>query len=414
MPSFFDVNREAYAVAAVLCCLGLSGTNALATDETQAEPPYKETLDRIAAARDALSGRVDELHRELSERARAEDPELLAKLDRTPPKQLPTGYGLLPPVVAEDPDDPALADNPPETRYDLRALSGWVAREHDRCAEIVTKLRHRSSPLDELIDDYEYRAENFRRIDEHVLYHEFWQEAARDAGFYARQAEFLNLYRESKTAAGDRASDTGAALASEKLEEALFRFQPAPGLRIERGLDVGSLLRVPIATDVDDDRFLAIFTEAVDTVWNQSQAQRQDGLRIEIDWDRRTPEDLYPEGAPARGDAIDTDLHRERFGPGTLVLTTGAVLTYGEDFAVFLGTDPVTRHVLAHEFAHLLGFADGYVRAFEGSPDDPWGVVIHEIRVSPPSILGAPERGRVTPAMVRRVLAAYGEGQPVR
>jgi hypothetical protein len=30
-----------------------------------------------------------------------------------------------------------------------------------------------------------------------------------------------------------------------------------------------------------------------------------------------------------------------------------------------------------------LGFADGYVRAFEGSPDDPWGVVIHEIRVSP-------------------------------
>jgi hypothetical protein len=377
MPSFFDVTREAYAVAAVLCCLGLSGTNALATDETQAEPPYKETLDRIAAARDALSGRVDELHRKLSERVRAEDPELLAKLDRTPPKQLPTGYGLLPPVVAEDPDDPALADNPPETRYDLRALSGWVAREHDRCAEIVTKLRHRSSPLDELIDDYEYRAENFRRIDEHVLYHEFWQEAARDAGFYARQAEFLNLYRESKTAAGDRASDTGAALASEK-------------------------------------RFLAIFTEAVDTVWNQSQAQRQDGLRIEIDWDRRTPEDLYPEGAPARGDAIDTDLHRERFGPGTLVLTTGAVLTYGEDFAVFLGTDPVTRHVLAHEFAHLLGFADGYVRAFEGSPDDPWGVVIHEIRVSPPSILGAPERGRVTPAMVRRVLAAYGEGQPVR
>jgi hypothetical protein len=50
-----------------------------------------------------------------------------------------------------------------------------------------------------------------------------------------------------------------------------------------------------------------------------------------------------------------------------------------------------------------LGFADGYVRAFEGSPDDPWVVVIHEIRVSPPSILRAPERGRVTPAMVRRV-----------
>jgi hypothetical protein len=224
----------------------------------------------------------------------------------------------------------------------------------------------------------------------------------------------LTWYRESKTPADDNASRARADLASKKLKEALFGFQPVPGLRIERGPDGGSLLRAPIATDVGDDRFLATFAEAVDTVWNQSQAQRQSGLRIEIEWVRRTPEGLYPEGAPARGAAIDTTLHRKRFGPGTLVLTTGAVSTYAEDSAIFLDTDPVTPHLLAHEFAHLLGFADGYLRAFEGSPDDPWGVVIHEITVSPDSLLSAPGHGRVTPEMVRRVLAAYAGATAVR
>jgi hypothetical protein len=75
---------------------------------------------------------------------------------------------------------------------------------------------------------------------------------------------------------------------------------------------------------------------------------------------------------------------------------------------VFLGTAKTSRRVLAHEFAHLLGLDDAYIRAWEGSPDDPDGVVFLEVTPFPESLLASPGTGRVTPGMVKALLDSYG------
>ena len=130
-------------------------------------------------------------------------------------------------------------------------------------------------------------------------------------------------------------------------------------------------------------------------------------LCVELEWDRRLPERLYPEGPPARGTPIDTIQHRARFGTDSLVLTTGARSTHALGRAIFIGTAPVTPRTLAHELGHLLGFDDEYLRAFVGKASDPAGVAFVEVGASPDSLMAAPATGKVTVAMVRRLFEDY-------
>jgi hypothetical protein len=108
------------------------------------------------------------------------------------------------------------------------------------------------------------------------------------------------------------------------------------------------------------------------------------------------------------GARIDTADHRRRFGAAPLVLTTGGDSTHVLAGTVFLGTAKTSRRVLAHEFANLLGLDDAYIRAWEGSPDDPDGVVFLEVTPFPESLLASPGKGRVTPGMVKALLDSYG------
>src|SRR5207244_9509160 len=87
----------------------------------------------------------------------------------------------------------------------------------------------------------------------------------------------------------------------------------------------------------------------------------------------RPPSTLYPEGAPARGAAIDVSAHLARFPDGALILTTGADSTHAwTGRSIALGPGPDTRHTLAHELAHLLGFRDAYLRGYDGDPRGPY------------------------------------------
>ena len=74
-----------------------------------------------------------------------------------------------------------------------------------------------------------------------------------------------------------------------------------------------------------------------------------------------------------------------------------------------LGPTPLTPRVLAHEFAHLLGFGDAYVRGYDGEPGAPYGVVLVEWHGLRDDLMGNPEGGEFTPEMVRALLEAYPE-----
>ena len=76
-----------------------------------------------------------------------------------------------------------------------------------------------------------------------------------------------------------------------------------------------------------------------------------------------------------------------------------------------LGSGKLAPRVLAHEFGHLLGFADAYLRGYAGSPDDPYGLRIIEWTGLMNDLMGGPGVGRVTREMIEQLLAAYDPGQ---
>ena len=73
-----------------------------------------------------------------------------------------------------------------------------------------------------------------------------------------------------------------------------------------------------------------------------------------------------------------------------------------------MGTDSTTRRTLAHEFGHLLGFSDAYLRSYQGDPQDSHGVVFFEWTGLVDNLMGSPGSGRVTDGMIERLIDAYG------
>ncbi len=95
--------------------------------------------------------------------------------------------------------------------------------------------------------------------------------------------------------------------------------------------------------------------------------------------------------------------------PGAMVLTTGAASTFARvGRYIQLGPAPTTPRELAHEFGHLLGFTDGYLRSWEGQLDDPFGVVFYEWTGLLGDLMDSPKQGHLSTAMVEKLIAAYG------
>ena len=120
-------------------------------------------------------------------------------------------------------------------------------------------------------------------------------------------------------------------------------------------------------------------------------------------------ETLYPDGAPNRGAKIVMAAHHALFKGCPLVVTSGASsLNARVGSRIFLGTRPVSRRTLAHEFGHLLGFEDAYVRGYDGDPGDPYGVIIVEWTGLSSDLMGDSGRGQVSDEMINTLIIAYG------
>jgi hypothetical protein len=61
--------------------------------------------------------------------------------------------------------------------------------------------------------------------------------------------------------------------------------------------------------------------------------------------------------------------------------------------AIVLGSQPITARVLAHEFGHVLGFRDRYVRGYEDLGKD--GFQVLEIVVDEKDIMAGTSHGAV-------------------
>jgi hypothetical protein len=80
--------------------------------------------------------------------------------------------------------------------------------------------------------------------------------------------------------------------------------------------------------------------------------------------------------APVVGGAVDLAGHVARFGETLAVLTTGGTQPHvlgGR--AMILGPRDLSAHTLAHEFGHILGFEDSYLRGFRNLGEDGYAII---------------------------------------
>jgi hypothetical protein len=73
--------------------------------------------------------------------------------------------------------------------------------------------------------------------------------------------------------------------------------------------------------------------------------------------------------------------------------------------AIVLGPYPLTAHAIAHEFGHVLGFGDRYVRGYRNLGKD--GFQVMEIVADPTDIMAATHQGLVQSKHFSRLADYY-------
>ncbi len=364
---------------------------------------WRGVLHDLTADRDSARGRLRAIMEQLRGRVAQEHPDLLERLHLGPP--LKHGYRLLPRV---DASAPLASVRLVRSVFSLEAWSKAVPRLIGDIDALGRRVRSSAAgPPMKLVAGFEGLRKRLRLFEKNLKYHGHWQQAVIDyPRFFAEKKKIAALARRLMETR-DETGGTATAL-RERIVRQIFRFRRTKGLAIRTRAGNRNVLPVTIFTDVENKDFLARFRDGVEQAFNRSPAARARGFEIALTIRTIPPATLYPDGAPAAGAAIDLKAHVGRFPDGALILTMGAESTHAfTGRYIALGPSPVTPRVLAHEFGHLLGFNDAYVRSYEGDPRDAFGVVVIEWTGLFDDLMGAPGSGRVSPRMIDTLITNY-------
>lgn len=403
-------------LSAALCLPGLARLDPPLSQETSSEagptvpdePTWRSALTWLKGERDRLAKNLETAHALLLERAQRGHPDLVARLEPSPPRPMPTGYGVLPRLGE---NDPLATAQPRERSYSLERVStSFVGEMRDAAMLASHAVGNGQANLEAQVTEFERLKKRLRKLEEHMSYHEWWQRAViDDARYFAERNEVVATTRDWRRWVATGEDPERAQRMERDIIERVAPFRPTNGLAIETATDGARTLTVEVHTDVTDEVFLAAMTAGIDAAWNDAPAMRAARLRVELTLVRHAGADLYPEGVPAHAESIDAADHLARFPANTLVITTGATSTHARvGRYVLLGPAKVTPRTLAHEFGHLLGFSDAYLRGYDGQPDDRFGVVLVEWSGLLDDLMGDSRGGCVSEGMTDRLLGAYG------
>ena len=369
---------------------------------------WKHVLAWLEDERDRMAENLEAAHELLYARADPEHPALAKRLSPEPPRPLESGYGILPKLTGNLRLGPI---EPRESFYSLERVSRDSGALFRDAAVLASRARAGDSlPLARGVEEFERLKGRLDSLEKSIAYHRFWQaDIGAKTAWYDGRNEVIRTAREMKRLRADDATAARATELQRGITDEIAPFRPTPGLRITTGEDGVRVLAATIATDVEDDAFLEAFEAAIDEAWSSCEAATELRFRVSLEIRRIAPGELYPEGVPERGADIVMDDHLARFPEGLLVLTTGAANLHARlGRCILLGPASIQPRVLAHEFGHLLGFQDAYLRGYDGDPGGPFGVRVIEWVGLMDDLMGGPGIGRVTEAMIEQLLAAYG------
>ena len=377
--------------------------------------------DHVEATYKAYVKRLERYQTRLRSYLEVDAPDLAETLTKQPPKPVDYGYLIVPNLTVVEANSPA---KPRSVRYSWPWTSQMLDREQttlstaeqtlDKVDGMTSKTRRET--YEQLTDGYSALERGQRLVDQHLKHNRFWQRViAEDWDRFERQTVLHEAVVDRERALEHLRATGITAEAKADYDRQLAELgtqieddQPGPAAPryiqiIENGAE-RRVLRVPLYTDIQDAGFVAASVAAIESAWSVDV----DGIayRLELDVRTLTPEELYhPDAPPERGTHIDLDEHVKHFPRDGGVLTTGSNRTHAiPGRYVAVGPDPLSSRTVAHEFGHILGFTDRYIR---GARDlGRAGYAILEIVPDALDIMAAPASGLVRSSHFDILIAA--------
>jgi hypothetical protein len=403
------------------------------------DSPYIQRGNEIQNEFKSYSDALADYYHRLAAALRSELPELVADL-RVPDTKR-SGYQILPQVT---PDDLTETPAPGQSGYSWPWTERLIRRARHRLAHFDMQLRRtqsldsapRRAALEKLARDYDGLRQDLANLEAHVQYNRFWQSViAADRASYDREmllyrdvlareqvrdelryfnSAFANAPAALQPAFGvlslanrRDSLEKREALLCKRIDSALGQITTPAFISLERRAHEW-IFRVPLYTDIKDQDFIAAAKRMIEAVWRF--ADNGNTYRVEIQIPYLPTELLHADSeVAAPGEKLDVKEHLRNFPATAAVLTTGALTTHVENNAIVLGPDSISPRVLAHEFGHVLGFRDRYIRGYRDLGKD--GFEVLEAIADPRDIMGAPATGSVLSTHFDALIQAMARAQ---
>jgi hypothetical protein len=382
---------------------------------------YLDRGDQVENRYEAYSKRLAKHYAALIASVQEHAPDLLTHLQ--PGEPILHGYQILPrilpdaPAEMHDPSKPVAYSWPWTDRLIDNELRKIIRSEAELRRAAKANSKEHSDILQRLALDYGLLSRRLWNIHAHVQYNRLWQAAiASDRSGYDRETALLsdvvarygiidrlNRLHARSTLPLDAplriVELTGSlrkreALLSRRIDQAMGKMQTPLFVRSEN-LDGTWIIHVPLLTDIEDREYVRAIKEIIENTWQLKDGQNS--FRVEIAVTHVSIDALYAEkDKPRTGQKIEIRRHLERFSPGAAILTTGGQSTHVRGYAIVLGPHPITPHLLAHEFGHILGFRDHYVRGYRNLGKQ--GFLVMEVVADPSDIMAATAYGVIRPS----------------
>ena len=423
---FLGFKRHSFWFAILILFVLQPGHNGAATSpHAVSVPAYVrrglEVERHFAAYSNRLSRYYESLSRELKQRA----PDLLVHLQ--PPAIIRQGYQILP-TIASGADLKTAAYAGPvayswpwtDRLIDIQLRDIARSEAELRRAGLADSSLSRIA-LEQLALNYRVQSRRRQNIDAHIQYNHLWQAAiAADRAGYDQATALESQVIERRKIAGQlnhlglklgvrveslTSSPAGLreitvrlqareALLSQQINQVFSRVNTPGFVQLENKKDEW-IIHVPLFTDIADEEFVNKVKHIIETTWRL--AERAKTFRVELNVAYVSAFTLYGEAnSPSPGQQIDVMRHLRRFPSGGAILTTGALTTHVQGRAIVLGPHTISAKVLAHEFGHILGFRDRYIRGYKNLGEN--GFQVTEMIADPEDIMSATSQGLVLPA----------------